>query len=838
MPRLLPRLGIILFIVYASLFGGVVEQAPLMKVIHQVGGALLIGGWLLHLVWQRRSVPVTRLDWPLWGLVAAWLVAALAGENPRVSLEFVWATFFHISLFFICVDLLQHGHRRTVFEGLFITGGIIVMLSVMEMVLWYWGSPLLAPFWQGWPPLGGYTIPPVIHEIAFPLNHNNPTGAYAVLLIVVAWTWGNTKPRAGVRWGLRILASSLIGVVLLTQSRGAYLGLAALGSFMLLFWLLRPAARARLPRRWRFVLDPRLVWTGAGLAALIAVIILFQIVIYPPRPNPNDVARISLWLSSIQMFEDQMWTGVGPYQFKSAQLYYANWERAYDLILLNHPHNLFFTVLAEGGIIVLAASLWILVRLGRMWWSAWVHAAPYDRRRLEAVLAALLAFGVHNMVDAFIQTQLTIPVLILVSLIAVRDKAARTGFLADERPRLPGKRASTIHFALIGGVLVVSQLAAIPIHRGALAQSGVIAAYQQADYASAWAEIEDAQAVDPWFDLYVLEEAMILGTLAHDQPEKYLSMAIAAFEESVRFNRAWDIGWHNLAALYAQAGDYERAAAAQQTALALNPFGQGYWLKLGEYHESAGDRTAAYAIYIEALDRRPWLAGSGYWTDPEHPARTEFLRDLIRHTEETGYQIELAFYAGDFGLLRSMAVAPSISDYPPAVRERLRVLFPDPTGPPCVYCYYVRDNATFLAIETTLHMGKPTSAQLTVFETDVRRAIFVSEGADHWAWYILARLAGVGGENEDKIDYFLWRAAAIPPDHRLAFTEIYRMQGVLGFLPQARIPRLNVVAYQPWIDLVERELARGKVEDAEAICVLVMKADPFQYTACAALTDR
>lgn len=837
MSRFLLRLGIIFFIVYASMFGGVVENSPLMKVVHQVGSALLIGGWLIHLARHKRAFPITRLDWPLWGMGLAWLISALLGETPRVSLEYVWSTFFHIVLFFIVIDLFQNGHRQTVMEGLFIMGGIIVILSALEMTLWYFGSPYLTPFWQGWPPLGGYTLPPTLHEVSFPLNYNNPTGAYAVLLIPLALAWGNTKQQADLRWGLRFLAGSLTVVAILTQSRGAYLGLVALMGFMLLIWLMRPDTRRRLPARWQPFLDPRLILAVAGVAALIAVIILFQIIIYPDQPNDNDAARLSLWLSSVQMFEDHMWTGVGPYQFKLMQLSYGNTERPYDLIPLNHAHNLFFTVLAEGGVIVLLASAWVIVRFGRMWWAAWVHDSERNRRRLEGILAALLAFAVHNMVDAFHQTQFMIPLMIMIGFVAVRDGAESAVPTKMEPMQANRVHASRVRFALTSAVLIVSQIIAIPILIGAIAQSGVNRAYNNENYAKALDKIRDAKAADPWFDYYDFEEAMILGALAQEDPALYLTNAIAAFEKSVRMNDVGDIGWHNLAALYAQSGDYEQAIATQEKVIDLNPWGKGYYFKLGEYHELAGHETAAFDAYSTALNRRPWLAASPFWADPDYPTRPKLLADIVAATEPLSHQIPLAFYAGAIDLLRDLRTAPDFDDYDSAARDQLNALFPDETLEPCATCLYMYYDETFLPIEIALHRGNLTPDELAAFDDDVRRAIFISEGHNGWAWYTLARLTEISAEDnaDDDVKYFLSRSVGLPVDNRLGINQIYKMNGIMGFLPQARVPIISAITYQPWLDLLDRHLADDDLDQAEALCKSIARVDPFAQTPCTTL---
>lgn len=814
----LMRFLVIFLIVYATFAGADVEIHPLAKILHQVGSAVLIAGWLFSL--RRRPFPVTRLNGPLWALTAGWLLSALLGENPRVSFEFVWMTFGHLVLFFACVDLIRNGHQRWLMEALFVVGGAIVLLGVAEMIMWYFGISLLLPqFVQGWPDIGGYTLPPRLNELSLPLAHNNPTGAYAVVLIPLALAWSNTTPQRDLRWGLRALAGGLIGVVLLTQSRGAYLALVALAGFSAVIWLLRADTRARFPKRLQIVLQRRIILAAAAVGGVIAIAVLYQIIINPSRPNPNDVTRMDLWYSAVRMFQDQPWLGVGPYQFKGIRLYYSNWPGSYGYISLNHAHNLFFSLIAEGGIVLLALSIALLVRFGRVWRSAWISAPPPTRRRLEAGLAALLAFGVHNMVDAFLQTQLLIPILIILAYTAAHDpesaRPARPSRLAVSRARL--------EYAGTAIALVACQIAFLPIHRGALSQLRFIQLDAQERYTEALEAVHQAREADPWLDLYQFEEAMVLGQLANENPERYLAKAIAAFETSVTLMPAWDLGWYNLAALYAQAGRYQEAVEAQREALARDPQIWDYRFKLGEYLVLSGDSASGRDILLKALSSRPWLIASGLWA--EHEPLANFPLEALDHFSGTATEIDLLLYSADFERLGDLAASSGEGTVSPAVQQRLAALWPAGAELPCIYCYHVRANRDLFEAERLLHAEAPDAAAVASAEKLARRALFLHSAQDYWAWYILARLEG--GRGASDVDSYLVRAVRFPPDYRHAFAAFYRMAGALDVLPQARVPVMSPIAYEPWLRLAAREGERGNWDNVAAIHEAILRADPY-----------
>ncbi len=765
------HVAVVFFIIYASFFGGVVETQPLVKIFHQLGSTLLVVTWLASLRLRKRPFPVTRMDWPLWGLLGGWVIAAALGQDPRVSFEFVWSTFIHIILFFIAIDVIRSGHQRWLFEGLFLTGGVIVILGTAEMIMWYFGVPLVSSG-QGWPEIGGYTIPPVIHELSLPLNHNNPTGAYAVLLISITVAWSNTITETDLKWGLRALAAGLLGVVVFAQSRGAYLAFAALIGCTALMWILRSDVRARFPRRLQPLIASRIILTLAALGGVVAVIFLYQIIIKPNDSNGNDVTRIDLWYSAIRIFKDYPLAEFGRFEFKGFRLFYGNWEHSQGYLALNHAHNMFFNILAEGGALLLTLSLWVMIRATRVWRASWTHSTQATQRRLEGVLVAVLVFSVHNMVDAFLQTQFVIPMVIFLAYatsydpLTVPEPTFRSHSSAYSR--------SKVLLGLTCTLLVGGQILYLPILRGALKQQRVLALVDQERYTEALDLVQEAHDADPWLDLYVLEEATILGQLAAESPNIYLDRAIQAYETSLELTPRWDVGWHNLAALYAQAGEYKRAIDAEQEAYRMYPIPAGYQFKLGQYYQLAGDWSTARTIYLDLLEDHPWLASSDYWRDPTHPEQATFLDDAVHYSTNTTSYVDLLVYGGILTPTTQRSDVELSDNLSPDIQEQLDILWPNGARKPCLYCYYVQDNDLLLEAETLYHTEQITPAQAGRIEILARKVIFIGDIHSEWGWYVLARMNTLDQLSEKQIDLYLSQAVVMPRDRSpisMAFIE-------------------------------------------------------------------
>lgn len=819
--RLIYRFSIIFLIVYATFFGGNVEADPLMKVVHQVGSALLLGLWLISL-WKRgQGFPRTRLDGPLLVLGLAWLLSAAFSRNPRVSLEYLWPVLVHILLFYFFVDLMRSGHRQWVFEGLFLTAATVVLIGMLETITWYFG--LLGT--PGWPSIGGLSLPPTLHEVRLPFGHNNPAGGYAVLLIPLAWAWGNTMAQRDLRWALRALTFGLGGYVLLTQSRGAYLGLVALLGFTILIWLLRSDVRQRFPKWLQPVLHPRWLLLGAGLIGILAVIVLFQILIAPANPNPNDISRLDLWVSAIDMFRDHPLFGVGLRQYQGERLHYLNWDLSSGYLMLEHPHNLLFLLIAEGGVVVLTAVIAVTVRFARVGWHAWLSASTRQKRRLEGILVALLAFGVHNMVDAFMSTQLLMSVLIVAAYtVTVADPIPAPQAIHD-RTRLNPR----IILAGVTTILVVGQVAFLPVHRGALAHNRAISLIQEERYTEALEAIRSAEKADPWQPLYSLQATNVLGFLAFEDPETYLDQAIAAHEAVLARNSTWEVGWHNLASLYAQAGYYSDAVQAQRMALQAKPQSYGYQLKLGEYYELAGDHEAAEKWYVSALSNWPVLAASDFWDEP-YPMRGTVRQQAVKEAATPSLQLELAVYSSDEQLLKDTIQSIDLSQSP-ELEPRWEVLWPETQPELCLYCFYVFRTSDLLHAELILYQTESLAQDLDRAESSARKALFMSEGANTWAWYTLARVAERQGAGAEVVKGYLAQATIIPSSFQSSYALIFGTRGRLEMVPQARVPLVPRFAYDPWLVLADYVAQEEGWAEVEQVYQDILRLDPYALQA-------
>ena len=243
----------------------------------------------------------------------------------------------------------------------------------------------------------------------------NPFGGFMNLMSLLAvgttmgaatWIWQNRQKVNYWNWltlGMSVSSASVMVVALIMSwSRGAWLGFAA-GAFTLAFF-------------W-----PRQRWKGGVLllagTAVLLIGLTFNLIptsittrltsfqddfrlgdVRGVDVNDSNYAvleRLAHWQAALDMARDELWLGVG----------FGNYEPAYDdYALINwpdplgHAHNYYFNLLAETGIIGLiaysllwTAVFWQTINLLRLDWPL--------RGIVLGLLAGWVALTVHHVVD-------------------------------------------------------------------------------------------------------------------------------------------------------------------------------------------------------------------------------------------------------------------------------------------------------------------------------------------------------------------------------------------------------------------------------------------------------
>jgi O-antigen ligase len=187
-------------------------------------------------------------------------------------------------------------------------------------------------------------------------------------------------PRRWWSWGLACSLVLLTAALVMTQTRGAWIGLAAGGGLILGF------------RQKRLLLALPVVAVMIFLASPGAVRARIRSIIDPQDITARE--RLFMWGSGIQIVRDHPWTGVGINGVKGVYPAYKHPNAVRDQ--RPHLHSNLFQIAAERGLIGVACWLWIWVAFYHQAWTIFRGLGPGPPQASALVVGSLAGItGFH-----------------------------------------------------------------------------------------------------------------------------------------------------------------------------------------------------------------------------------------------------------------------------------------------------------------------------------------------------------------------------------------------------------------------------------------------------------
>lgn len=366
------------------------------------------------------------------------------------------------------------------------------------------------------------------------------------------------------RWFFALITLALAAALLLTGSRGAWLGL---------FLALTVGSLIMAPSRYRHFGVIGL--TGAvGLSAGVLLGINFL-----PAARQSSLlktvfegmdSRLALYRHSLNLLGDYPFTGIG---LGDA---FAHVYSRYQLLILPdylfYAHNLYLSVALGYGVLGVAALAWLVVAFFRFVRRVEGAGSHPDRPMFRAAWLAVLAILIHGFMDSphFSNFLWTTPMLFAIFGLAVAAGHSVLGLYADENdfepePLFIRRRSYLLPViiaaaAVVGGIIFWRPLAAAwSVNMGALAHTRAnlgwtdektrAALFTQAEY-----YFEKAQALAPenW------RVNRRLGIIALDRAD--FAAALTYLQQAHRQNPADQSTMKALGLAYRAAGQPEQAA--------------------------------------------------------------------------------------------------------------------------------------------------------------------------------------------------------------------------------------------------------------------------------------
>ncbi len=606
-PVFLSSAGVFLGLSLAFVAGGYIWRGSYGVQMTAYGIAGLVAVILLFWrgVVQRRRVPVDRLEWAIGGFALAFGLSLVFSPDPRQGGWAVGELLGYWLLFYLFMEAFRAGlNRKGVISGVLAASGLLLVMAVLETYVQYsnWWQVIRFP-----------EMPPYIYRFVGLIGHPNALMGIANLCAPLAVVAFFRASRRLERLACGIWIAFYLLSIPFSSSRGGWLGLLVWVAVFLLLWGYEQKIWLVL-RRWKARL-----WVWIGLAAILILPALGYVgyrlfVIFATNPSHGGNifgGRETFWVWAGQIWQSSPWLGVGPGRF------------AFEVVKVTpsippgfwplHAHGLPPTILAEFGLVGLAA---FLVLTGTGFWKLWdSHSSPSGKDQVwkRAILAALAGWFVQMIADD--QTMVFGEMVLVILLIDVL-----LGFKKEEPSPTRSFHINWLWLPLAGwlGITGWSLWGYQPMAQG-------LQAAGQNDWARAAVQIQQSAERDANLSFYHSEAGFAWARAWQAGDATALEKARQDFTLSLQSEPSLSYLWANLAVLDWQAGDRHAAIQHIQYAMQLSPQEPSYPLNMGWFLENSGNDLGAGQSYQKALALAPGWADHPYWQ--ANPMRQALLSE-------------------------------------------------------------------------------------------------------------------------------------------------------------------------------------------------------------------
>lgn len=369
---------------------------PLSETLKNVGYTVALVGWIVKRGVKRDfSIRTTSFGVALCLYLLTSLLSAAFAVDQLEGLRGAWDVFFPLSLFVIIVNDVETLPKIRLCLRLFII------------------STAIGVAWGLFDNLGGRHFRLEIKSLGYP-NH---TATYLVmmlallisLLLLMEWSI-RVKMLVGTVAGATVLA------LFLTYSRGGWIAFAACLLFLSISL-----------KQWKPIVAVALLTTMILLGLQVTGRLWTRQITMLAHLDRDDNAlqRLKMWRGSVLSLQDRPLLGVGPRNFKN-----LDYER-YDMPRFDHAHSLFFTVLAEQGILGFVSLMTVLA----CYWHEAIKLRPVKdvltRTLRHTAMGSLIVVIVAGMVNTTFRSEVAIA---LCTFMALALAAAKGATSAEWRP--------------------------------------------------------------------------------------------------------------------------------------------------------------------------------------------------------------------------------------------------------------------------------------------------------------------------------------------------------------------------------------------------------------------
>ncbi len=404
-------------------------------------------------------------------------------------------------------------------------------------------------------------------------------GVYLAASLVVGISIGGTWTLLG--------SLILLAAMLFCRSRGAWLALGAVA----VLWFLRFGDR--FVRRWQ----------ARAIVVLLALMIVSLSGWSYVREQWQIDVRPLIWKGTVSMIAARplLGHGLGAYvavypQYRLPQYFL----RPKSTNVTDHAHNELLEVAAEQGLVGLAATLWLW---GMAVWCGLRASRQSDgseRRATLGLLAAMLVFMLHGLVDVDLRHLPNQSLLwLLMGWLVGRGTTPFDTAPLTLRSKAARWCASAV--CLILGIGIISSAVIRPMAADWLDRRAHLAE-ERGDMGAA---VDYASQALGWEPFRLSTRYLLTGALARSPGAPARQMAIDQCLQIEEFAPDYADTTYNLGELYMAAGRVTRALPCLRRAVEINPYNAGRRVALAEALRDVGQKEEALQQLDHALQLQP-----------------------------------------------------------------------------------------------------------------------------------------------------------------------------------------------------------------------------------------
>ncbi|MGD1019117.1 MAG: O-antigen ligase family protein [Verrucomicrobiia bacterium] len=404
-------------------------------------------------------------------------------------------------------------------------------------------------------------------------------GVYLAASLVIGISVGGTWPLLG---NLILLVAMLF-----CRSRGAWLALGAVASL----WFLRFGDR--IVRRWQ----------ARAIIVMLALVIVSLCGWSYVREQWQTDVRPLIWKATVSMIAARPLLGHGPGAYVAVYPQYRlpqYFLRPKATNVTDHAHNELLEVAAEQGLVGLAATLWLW---GMAVWCGLRASRQSDgseRRATLGLLAAMLVFMLHSLVDVDLR-HLPNQSLLWLLMGWLVGRGTTPSDTAPFTFRSKAARWCAAAICLILGIGIISSAIVHPMAADWLDRRAHLAE-ERGDMGAAVEYASRALAMEPF---RLSTRYLLAGALARSPGAPARQMAIDQCRQIEEFAPDYADTTYNLGELYMAAGHVTSALPCLRRAVEINPYNVDRRVALAVALRDVGQREEALQQLDHARQLQP-----------------------------------------------------------------------------------------------------------------------------------------------------------------------------------------------------------------------------------------